>query len=260
MNWIDEAINNYYRWMKERTTYHLDDSTQWAEINTPFIGLFNDCIDVYIKKEGNKYLLSDDGETLEKLSLLGINLSKNSKRKQWGESILRNHGITLEGTELTTEASLENLPMKKHSLVSAIIELSEMESLTKSSVDTFFTEDVRAFLDQSETIYTPNFITKGSTGIEFTFDFQIAGKDKEKVIKSFNTLNKSNVPSFLFAWEDIRVERQKTSRKELGGLAFINDSERPVKEEFLNALTIKGADYILWSQRNTPQSKRKLVA
>jgi hypothetical protein len=35
------------------------------------------------------------------------------------------------------------------------------------------------------------------------FDFQIAGKNSELVLKSFNTINKQSLSSFLFSWDDI---------------------------------------------------------
>ena len=78
------------------------------------------------------------------------------------------------------------------------------------------------------------------------------------VIKSFNTLNKINVPNFLFTWNDIKEARERVSGKELLGLAFINDEEKEIRDEFINALEIKGAKCVLWSKRNTPESQVKL--
>jgi hypothetical protein len=257
MNWIENSINAYYKWLRDRTTYKFCEETQWCEINTPFMGMYNDLIDIYIKKNGNEFILSDDGDTIDKLQLLGIYFNTGSKRKQWCDYILRNYGIELVGDELMTKASKETLVMKKHHLISAIIELSDMETTAKNNVDTFFKDDVKKMLDETKTLYTPNFITKGSTGIDFTFDFQIAGMEKEMVIKTFNSLNKSNVPNFLFSWDDIKVEREKVSQKQLLGLAVVNDLDKEIKEEYLNALKIKGADYVLWSQRYNPENQQK---
>lgn len=258
MNWIDQAIDHYYKWLRQRTTYTFDPQTQWCEVNTPFVGIFNDLIDIYIKQEGTGYLLSDDGDTLDKLSLAGINLTKGSKRQQWVESILATHGITLQGEELQARAGKDNIAARQHSLISAIIQIADLQHVSQSNVENLFADDVRQLLDQLETIYTPNFIVRGHTGIDFTFDFQIAGKNQETVIKLFNTLNKSNVPNFLFSWGDIKEERERASRKTLAGLAIINDLDKAPREEYLNALTVKGADYILWSQRDTVDSRKKL--
>ena len=86
-----------------------------------------------------------------------------------------------------------------------------MEITAKHIVSSLFRDDVKQLLDEQEIIYTPQFITKGSSGIEFTFDFQIAGRNKELVLKSFNSLNKINVPNFLFSLDDIKPVREKTS-------------------------------------------------
>ena len=128
------------------------------------------------------------------------------------------------------------------------------------AIANLFREDVKQLLDDQNIIYTPQFITKGSTGIEFTFDFQIAGREKELVLKSFNSLNKINVPNFLFSLDDIRPIREKSSGKELLSLAVINDIEKDIKPEFVNALQSKNTDIIFWSERNKPENLKKLSA
>lgn len=80
------------------------------------------------------------------------------------------------------------------------------------------------------------------------------------VIKSFNSLNKINVPNFLFSWEDIKPAREKISVKELKGLAIVNNVDKEIKQEYLDALESKGAEYILWGERHQPEMLRKLIA
>jgi hypothetical protein len=137
-----------------------------------------------------------------------------------------------------------------------------MYYLARHTVASVFREDVKSYLDEQELIYTPYFISKGSTGLEFTFDFQIAYRKTEIVIKSFNSVNKMNLPHFLFTWDDIKKVREQQTQKEIIGLAVINDIDSEVSDEYLSALDNKGAQYILWSQRHTPENinKLKLVA
>src|SRR5690606_23823538 len=142
-----------------------------------------------------------------------------------------------------------------HNLLSAIIEINDLAVLSKHSVTGIFKEDVRTFLDQQQVIYTPDFLSKGVTGLEFSFDFQIAERTKEVVIKSFNTINKANLPTFLFSWEDIKPVREKVTKKEVKAIAIINDTEKEVKSEFLEALISKNADYMLWSERDQEKNK-----
>jgi hypothetical protein len=156
------------------------------------------------------------------------------------------------------EATENNFAQKKHNLISAIAEINDMYMLAKHTVASVFKEDVRNFLDQQQIVYTPQFISKGSTGLEFTFDFQIAYREKEIVIKSFNSINKINLPNFLFTWEDIKSVREKLTNKQVIGLAIINNEEKEIQQEYLEALRSKNADYILWTQRHTPENMAKI--
>jgi hypothetical protein len=260
MNWINSLMNDYYAFLKEKTLVTASTSSDWVEISTPFVGLFNDTVDIYAKKEGNKIILSDDGNTLRDLELSGLEISRSPKRKEILDRILITYGVRISNDELTTEATERDFPQKKLNLIAAISETADMYYLARHTVSSVFREDVKAYLDEQELIYTPYFISKGSTGLEFTFDFQIAYRNTEIVIKSFNSINKMNLPHFLFTWEDIKKVREQQTQKELIGLAVINDVDREVSEEYLSALDSKGAQHILWSQRHNPDNIRKLKA
>lgn len=258
MNWINTLMNNYYTFLKEKTLVTVSSSTDWVEISTPFVGLFNDTVDIYAKKDGNKIILSDDGNTLRDLELSGLEISRSPKRKEILDRILINYGVRINNEELITEATERDFPQKKLNLISAISETADMYYLAKHTVASVFREDVKSYLDEQELIYTPYFISKGSTGLEFTFDFQIAYRNTEIVIKSFNSVNKMNLPHFLFTWDDIKKVREQQTQKEIIGLAVINDIDREVSDEYLSALDNKGAQYILWSQRHSPENIKKL--
>lgn len=251
-------MDDYYAFLKEKTLVTANSSSDWLEISTPFVGLFNDTVDIYVKKEGAKIILSDDGNTLRDLELSGLEISRSPKRKEILDRILVNYGVRINNEELITEATERDFPQKKLNLISAISETSDMYYLARHTVASVFKEDVKAYLDEQELIYTPYFISKGSTGLEFTFDFQIAYHNTEIVIKSFNSVNKMNLPHFLFTWDDIKKVREQQTQKEIIGLAVINDIEREVSDEYLSALDNKGAQYILWSQRHTPENIKKL--
>ena len=257
-NWVNDLIDKYYDFLKGRTTAFTDTGTNWAVISTPFLGLFNDALEVYAKKDNDKILLSDDGVTVRNLDLVGSTISRSPKRKELIDRILLNYGIQFVDNELTTEATENTFAQKKHNLISAISEINDMYMLAKHTVASIFKDDVREYLDEQRIIYTPQFISKGSTGLEFTFDFQIAYREIEIVLKSFNSINKLNLPNFLFAWDDIKTVRERITNKKVIGLAIINNEEKTVQDEFLDALKSKNADYILWTDRHSPDNIQKL--
>ena len=258
MNWIEDSINQYYDWLKTKTYAKVDEQSDWVAVTTPFLGLFNDPIEIYMKMEDETILMSDDGVTLKNLELAGASITRSPKRKEWLDFILLNYGITIDNGELFVKAKQADFSQKKHNLICAISEITDMEITAKHIVSSLFRDDVKQLLDEQEIIYTPQFITKGSSGIEFTFDFQIAGRNKELVLKSFNSLNKINVPNFLFSLDDIKPVREKASGKEMLSLAVINDIEKDIKPEYINALKSRNTDILFWSERNKPENLQKL--
>ena len=255
MKWIDDAISNYYQWLKNRTGYCSDDATGWSVINTPFIGLFNDSIDIYIKKENETIFLSDDGETLSNLLQIGVPISRSQKRKDWLNSLLKTYGIRLQDNELCTTATMSTFPQAKHNLISAILGISDLELTSSRNVVSMFQEEVKNYFDELGLIYSPGFITRGDSGLESTFDFQIAGKTQESIIKTFGSLGMNNLPNFLFGWEDIRNLRESVTGKKMIAIAIVDDREKKPKEEFLSALERKNANHLLWSQRDDNKTK-----
>ncbi|GIV44048.1 MAG: hypothetical protein KatS3mg035_1171 [Bacteroidia bacterium] len=250
MNQIEQLVNDYYQFLREKTIVSQIHGSEWVEISTPFTDVYNDTIEIYVKKQNGEILLSDDGQTLRNLELSGVEISRSLNRKLLLDSILLNYGVNLNNGELIIKANEQNFPQKKHNLISAIVEVNDLYVLAKHTVASIFREDVKAYLEEQENIiYTPYFISKGSIGLEFTFDFQIAYRKKEILIKAFNSINKFNLPHFLFTWEDVRQVREKQTQKQIQGLAIINDEKREVKPEYLEALQNKGAQYILWSER-----------
>lgn len=98
-------------------------------------------------------------------------------------------------------------------------------------------------------IYTPSFIVRGKSGLDFNFDFQIAGRESELVVKSFNTLRQDNVSSYLFCLGDTKEEREKQTGKSFRSLAIINDSVQP-SNKLIEALNKYGTNVLLWKDKN----------
>lgn len=260
MNWVNTSVDNYYNWLREKTFIQKDLTTDWFLINTPFIGAFNDTIEIYAQKNGSQLKLSDNGETISNLEIQGLQIQGSKRRKSLLDSILINYGVKIDNDELVIETNIDKFSQSKHNFLSAIIEINDLYVLSNHNVASIFKEDVRNYLDSQNIIFTPDFISKGSTGLEFNFDFQIAQRDKEIVIKSFNTINKSNLPTFLFSWDDIKPVREKITKKNVTAIAIINDIDKEVKTEFLDALKSKNANFILWSEKDSVENKKLLVA
>lgn len=69
---IDEAkkmVNDYTNWLKDGMSFREID--RYVEITTPFLDRHNDHIQLYLSKEKSSYILTDDGYTINDLSISG---------------------------------------------------------------------------------------------------------------------------------------------------------------------------------------------
>ena len=109
MNWIEQLIGDYYKFLKEKTLISKIQGSDWVEISTPFTDIFNDTIDIYAKRQNGDILLSDDGQTIRNLELSGVEITRSAKRKALFESVLLNYGITFNNHELTTKTNVTEI-------------------------------------------------------------------------------------------------------------------------------------------------------
>ena len=254
----ENFLNSYYDWLKNNTAVDHDKDTGWSIISTPFTGMFNDMIEIYIKIEGDKILLSDDGVTLGNLETIGVNVSKSPNRQRIFQSILLNYGVKFTESELISECTIKEFPKKKHLFLESLIGINDMFMLSKENVTSVFKDDVEEYLIEMGIIYTRDFKFTGISGIDFNFDFLIAGKKTEKVLRAINYLNKTTLTTFLYAWDDIISTRKQVSKKNVSAIAIVNDEKKNIKPEYLDALKIKKADCILWTERKSDESIHKL--
>jgi len=222
----EKFLDSYYKWLKDNTVIDHNHETDWFLISTPFTGMFNDMIEVYIKINGDRVLLSDDGVTVNNLETIGINISKSPSRRKIFDNILLNFGVKLNGFELQSECILKEFPKRKHLFLEALIGINDMFMLSKENVASVFKDDVEEYLIELDIIYTKDFKFTGVSGIDFNFDFLIASKKTEKVLRAINYLNKTTLTTFLYAWNDIIVTRKKVSKKEVSAIAVINNEKK----------------------------------
>lgn len=251
MGWIDDKIAEYYRWLKDNTAVRKDNGTGWFAVSTPFVGLFNDHIEIFVKKlSDTEILLSDDGETFANLSLSGVDFSRSSKRRECLQRIANNYGVQIDKDEIIVISNGADFAKKKHALVSAIMSISDMNLLANENIHSMFADDVMAYADSKGAIYTPTFIVRGKSGLDFNFDFQIAGKKSELVVKSFNALRQNSVGNFLFCLNDVKENRESITKKEFKSLAVINDVAFKPSPKLMDALYKYDTNVLLWSEKD----------
>ena len=254
-NKIHRMIDGYPAWLADRTSLRpLEDG--WVEVTTPFLDRHNDSLQIYVREGGNgKYTLTDDGYVIGDLGLSGCEL-KTAKRRALLETTLNGFGVRLEEDALTVDATAENFPWRKHSLVQAMLAVDDMFYLARSTVESLFYEDVRHWLDDGDIRYVEKVKFSGRSGYDHVFDFAIpkSRTQPQRVVRVMTRPTRESALGFIGAWQDTQQGRKETSQP----YAILNDTEKPVPSGVQDALSGYEITAVPWSQRE--QYREELAA
>ena len=240
----EHLVDAYVNWLRKGLS--VEELESACELTTPFLDRHNDHLQIYAIKQDGKILLSDDGYILSDLRTSGLDLN-TPKRREILESVLNGFGVKMEGKQLLVEASQRNLGQRLHALVQAMLAVNDMFVMAQPRVAGFFWEDVREFLDQHEIRYSPRVKISGRSGFDHAIDFLIpkSRTRPERFVQAINAPNKNTIGTYLFALGDTREARGKDSE----AYAFLNDRDREVGGEVIEALEAYEVKAVLWSRR-----------
>lgn len=239
-------IEDYLRWLRRQLTVDVLDGA--VELTTPFLDRHNDHMQVFVVKQGNSLVLSDDGYTVSELEMAGVDLT-TPKREKLFEEVLRGFGVKIGGDgELFIEATADRTGQQLHMLIQAMLAVDDMFMLAKPRVASFFLEDVQQFLDAHDVRYSSRVKITGKSGYDHAIDFLIpkSRKAPERIVQAINYPDKRNIESYLFVLSDTREARGIDSKT----FAVLNDSEQSVSRNVIAALEAYNVVPARWSQRD----------
>lgn len=239
-----ELIEEYISWLRKGLS--VESLELGCELTTPFLDRHNDHLQVYAVTRDKKIILSDDGYILADLRTSGLELY-TPKRKMVLDSVLNGFGVKLDGNRLTVEASQSNLGQRLHNLVQAMLAVNDMFVMAQPRVSTFFWEDVKAYLDKHDIRYSPRVKVSGRSGFDHAIDFLIpkSRTRPERLVQAINAPNKNTIGTYLFSLGDTREARGEDSE----AYAFLNDRERDIGGDMIEALEAYDVKSVLWSNR-----------
>ena len=250
---IQNLLDKYSSWLEDNTS--LREVGDFVEITTPHLDRHNDCIQIYIKRCEDGFILTDDGYTLDDLEASGCKIS-SSKRQALFEMTLNGFGVQCN-TEAALEikASKDNFSPKKHNLVQAMLAVNDLFYLASPTITSLFYEDVMKWLDSSNIRYTHDVKIPGKSGFDHKFDFIIpkSKKKPERVVHTINQPNSSKTKMAIFAWTDTK-EVRSSSRI----YVMLNDADKPVSEDVQSACRKYDMNPVLYSRRE--EKKGELAA
>jgi hypothetical protein len=253
INEIQDLLDKYLRWLKDKTV--LRQIKDWVEITTPYLDRHNDYLQIYVKRDNNGFILTDDGYTIGDLRQSGCEL-ESKKRKELLMLTLNGFGVKVDNEALVINTSADNFALRKHNLVQAMLAVNDLFYLSVPMVASLFLEDVTSWLNTYEVRYTPRVKFTGKSGYDHMFDFVIPASRKypERILQAINRPNRDTAQAFAFSWIDTKEVRPANSL----AYAFLNDSDHAPVSAVVDALKNYGVRPVLWTKRE--ELKEQLVA
>jgi len=242
---IKQLIDEYVRWLRQEISVARIGDVY--EITTPFLDRHNDHIQIYVRQEDGRTILSDDGYVMADLRHGGCALD-TEHRKHLLQSILNGFGVARNGDELVAAVTNGDFAQRKHSIIQAILAVGDLFATASAQVKSLFLEDVASFLESIGARAFPNFQLTGKSGFQHKFDFALpkSGNAPERLVKAVNRPGKENAGSLIFAWTDTRAVRDDQSEM----YAMLNDSEQKVPGDVVDALKQYDIVAVPWSERS----------
>jgi hypothetical protein len=241
---IQKMIDDYARWLKSEIV--ITTINEFYELTTPYLDRFNDYIQIYVKQdETGEIVMTDDGYIIRNLLSSGVSFRSNSKRKRMLDGILRNFSMQLNENAITTVATEQTFPQKKHLMVQAMLAVDDMFEVRPDNIKNFFVEDIQTFFDEHEVFYSRDFSLIGKTGSLYTYEFhfQRTKQKPERFCKALNRVRESNRNMTIFNWVDTQEKRNNE-----GQLIVMLNDENTVDSSDVDAFRNYNTEPVLFSQ------------
>ena len=241
---VESYLDGYLKFLKDHSIEEKIDENI-SKLTLPFLDSLNDCTEIYIIKQDNEFIVTDNGETLSNLAFNGV-IIKEGTRKNIFTRIINSYGVLMQGDSLYLSATYDNLFLKKHLLLQCICKVNDMFMLNRTNIQNIFDDEVRAFFDNNDVYYVPDHKVAGRSGLLANFDFAIPQKRRPLTfIKTLNRVSKDNVKSTIFDWNDTRDLCEAGTKL----LVLYNDTENNPKENHLTAFKSYNISDIPWSNK-----------
>jgi len=112
---VQRLLDDYLAWLRDQTSLRKV-GNQWVEITTPYLDRHNDHIQIYTRKKGDGFLLTDGGATIGDLERSGC--------KGLLGTTLNGFDVQCRDGSLEVHASSDDFALRLHNLVQAILAVS----------------------------------------------------------------------------------------------------------------------------------------
>lgn len=248
-----KLIDDYVAWYRDNAI--VKNFGDYTQLITPFVNHINDRIQLYLESlSDSRVRISDDGETLRELELIGLDLNTET-RLRLRQGILNQFGTRLNEDILYIDCEIKDFPKSKHKLIETIIRVYDLMNTRRTIVSSLFSEEVQEYFFEHDFGGTPNVKLTGQSSIDYQIDYVIGARKShpEIWIQVLNHLTFDSFSRVNTIYEDIYLGRssEKTPKK----VIVFNDFEYKIPKKAELIAPSKNILLLPWSTKAQVKSR-----
>jgi hypothetical protein len=159
----------------------------YFRISTPFMFSDGDHFSIAIRKEGKRWIFTDEGDTFMHLSILGVKPETltHGTREKILSGILEEFSIKYHFGELILEIQEENYGSAFYCFTQALLKISDLTYLNRDTVEATFLEDFKDLITEAVDIERCSFNwnnTRFDKDAKYTVDCRVNSMEKPLMI------------------------------------------------------------------------------
>ncbi len=243
-NLLDGLMDDYLKWYKDDTILSKIDEIQ--VISTPYTNHIGDRINLYVEKISDYDIrVSDDGETLNELSMVNYEFNSQTRQKHLN-TIIYSNGLRIDKNtnSIYIEIIRKDFGKGKHKLIEGINKVYDLLFTKKENVKKMFLEDVLDFFKEEDFGGVSAVRKKGASGIDHGVDYilGVTSKRKETLMQAVNNSDFDSFARQYYIFDDIL----KLYMDEINYVVIIN---KPIPEKVQKALASSPLQIIQWTSK-----------
>lgn len=257
---IEELKKTYFDWITKSIS--LSKFKNFIEIETPFLDMHNDHINLLFIKGEKDYLLSDDGYILNELEILNLPVTSTNRRKEYFYKTLKIFGVNHNNdtNELYVQfKDLNQYPQRQQDLLQCIIHITDMLITAKTSSSSVFVNDVENFFIENGIPFSKGTGYHGKSGNTQTFDFTTPRLKnvKEKIINTVNSPASGNYMNVIFPFIDIAESHVKDDSL---FYVIVNNTESIIPKNFESSLSNYDISLLEWKKKQEIKKELQIIS
>ncbi|MFC7069508.1 DUF1828 domain-containing protein [Halobaculum lipolyticum] len=207
-----------------------------------------DAITLWVKQQGEKYRISDEGETYGMLYLSNINLSQE-RRADRLNTIKSRFGLDEAKQQVVITTDEEHLGARMWDAIQAVQSISYLSYTRQQYTSNDFRNDVGEYFTENGITYTRNKDVTGASK-DHVIDFNIQHQPIPTYVEAVHAENESSAESMAdrigFKWTDVRQ-----MNSEIHTVSVLDDESGEYNSSTVKILENYSDDFVYWSDRET---------